>query len=269
MVGAFFGLGFICDLAFGVWNFPSVMTFEPWQWVLLYVAATISGFSKTGIPGVSILSVSIFSLILPTRQATGVVLPMLIFADVFAYFVYRKNLEWRRVGRLLPWAVGGLVLGWLALGHVNDRQAARLIGAIIALMLGLHLWRRVRQGDEAAAVPAWLAPFIGVFAGITTMIANAAGPVMTLYLLAMRLPKLEFLGTSAAFFLLINWIKVPFIAQLGLINAASLTLNLYLLPAVGLGALMGRPVVQRVNQRIFENAALVLAAAATVKLLLV
>lgn len=244
------------------------MTFEPWQWVLLYVAAMISGFSKTGIPGISILSVSIFAVILPARQSTGVVLPMLIFADVFAYFVYRKNLEWRRVGRLLPWAVAGLVLGWLALGHVNNQQAARLIGAIIALMLGLHAWRRWRDSGEAVAqAPGWFGPFIGVFAGITTMVANAAGPVMTLYLLAMRLPKLEFLGTSAAFFLLINWLKVPFIAQLGLINRESLTLNLWLLPAVALGALLGRPVVQRVNQKVFENAALVLAAAAAIRLL--
>src|SRR6185369_10885764 len=110
----------------------------------------------------------------------------------------------------------------------------------------------------AAQAPAWFGPVMGVFAGVTTMIANAAGPVMTLYLLAMRLTKLEFLGTSAAFFLLINWIKVPFVAQLGLINASSLTLNLYLLPAVAAGALLGRPVVERINQRAFENAALVL-----------
>jgi uncharacterized membrane protein YfcA len=245
------------------------MSFEPWQWVLLYVAATISGFSKTGIPGISILSVSIFAVVLPAKASTGVVLPMLIFADVFAYFVYRRNLEWRRVGRLLPWAGVGLVLGWLTLGYVDNRQATRLIGAIIALMLVLHAWRRAAQAKatEASPPPAWFGPFIGVFAGLSTMVANAAGPVMTLYLLAMRLPKLEFLGTSAAFFLLINWIKVPFIAQLGLINHDSLQLNLYLLPAVALGALGGRPVVRRVNQKLFENVALVFAAAAAVRLL--
>lgn len=243
------------------------MHFEPWQWALLYVAATISGFSKTGIPGISILSVSLFALVLPARQSTGVVLPMLIFADVFAYLVYRKNLEWRRVGRLLPWAAVGLVLGWLVLGHVDNRQAARLIGGIVALMLALHAWRRAQPRDVGAAPPSWFGPFIGVFAGLSTMVANAAGPVMTLYLLAMRLPKLEFLGTGAAFFLLINWIKVPFVAQLGLINAASLQLNLYLLPAVAAGALIGRPVVQRVDQRWFENIALAFAAAAAIRLL--
>ncbi|MES1168848.1 MAG: sulfite exporter TauE/SafE family protein, partial [Oleiharenicola lentus] len=172
---------------------------ETWQWVLLYIAAVISGFSKTGIPGISILSVGIYANVLPARMATGVVLPMLIFADIFALVIYRKHLEWRRVGRLLPWALGGLVLGWLALGRVDDRQAARLVGVIIATMLGLHLARRWKNPDEMAAhAPAWMGPVMGLFAGITTMIANAAGPVMGLYLLAMRLPKLEFLGTGAA-----------------------------------------------------------------------
>ncbi len=242
--------------------------FEPWQWALLYVAAVISGFSKTGIPGVSMLSVSIFAVILPARQATGVVLPMLIFADMFAYVVYRKNLEWRRVGRLLPWAVAGLLIGWFALSRINNEQTSRLVGAIIAVMLGLHFRRRWKNPEAEPAAPAWFGALMGVFAGITTMVANAAGPVMTLYLLAMRLPKLEFLGTSAAFFLLINWLKVPFIAQLGLINQSSLTLNLYLLPAVATGALAGPFVVARVNQKVFENVVLLLAAAAVVKLLL-
>lgn len=245
------------------------MSFEPWQWALLVVAATISGFSKTGIPGISILSVGIFSNVLPAKIATGVVLPLLIFADLFAYHVYRKNLEWRRVGRLLPWAVGGVVIGWLALGRIDNQQTAHLIGAIIAAMLALHLWRRWKKADEAAAhAPVWFGPMMGLFAGITTMVANAAGPVMILYLLAMRLNKLEFLGTGAAFFLLINWIKVPFAVQLNLINISSLGLNLWLLPAVAVGALLGRPVVERVNQKVFENAALLLAAGAVIRLFL-
>lgn len=243
------------------------MHFDPWQWTLLAMAAVFFGFSKTGIPGISILSVGILANLMPAKQATGVVLPMLIFADVFAFFVYRKNLDWGRVGRLLPWAVGGVVLGWLALGRIDDRQTARLVGGILVLMLGLQLWRRWRNPDEAAAhAPAWFGPVMGLFAGFTTMIANAAGPVMTLYLLAMRLDKLGFLGTGAAFFLVINWIKVPFAMQLGIINTSSLSLNLWLLPAVALGALLGRPIVSRVNQRWFENLALGFAALAALKL---
>jgi uncharacterized membrane protein YfcA len=243
--------------------------FEPWQWVLLVLGAMTAGFSKTGIPGTSILFVAIFANIMPARQATGLVLPLLIVADLFAFFVYRKNLEWGRVGRLLPWALGGVVLGWLVLGRVDDRQTARIVGVVIAAMLGLHFWRKWRGTAEEVAVhaPVWFGPFAGVLAGFATMVANAAGPVMTLYLLAMRLPKLQFLGTGAAFFLVINWVKVPFGVQLGILNLPSLTLNLWLLPAVAVGALAGPWVVKRVNQQVFENTALVLTAAAVVKLL--
>jgi uncharacterized membrane protein YfcA len=244
------------------------MHFEPWQWILLALAAALAGFSKTGIPGIGILFVAIFANLMPAKQATGAVLPLLIFADLFAFVVYRKNLEWRRVGQLLPWAFAGILLGWFVLARVNDQQTARIVGAVIAVMLLVHLWRKWRKPDELVAhAPAWFGPFAGLLAGFATMIANAAGPVMTLYLLAMRLPKLEFLGTGAAFFLIINWIKVPFSAQLGLLNAPSLTLNLWLLPAVAVGALAGPWVVKRIDQRAFENSALFLAAAATVKLL--
>ena len=112
-------------------------------------------------------------------------------------------------------------------GRVNDDQTARIVGLVIAAMLGLHLWRKWRKPEDALAhAPVWFGPFAGVMAGFATMVANAAGPVMTLYLLAMRLNKLEFLGTSAAFFLIINWIKVPFGLQLGLLNGPSLMLNL-------------------------------------------
>lgn len=244
------------------------MSFDAWQWTLLAIGAAIAGFSKTGIPGTSILFVALFANVLPAKEATGVVLPLLIFADLFSAVVYRKHLAWRRVGGLLPWAVGGVVLGWAALRWIDNAAAARVIGAIIAAMLGLHLWRqRTQSAEELQRVPASLGPVAGVLAGFTTTVANAAGPVMVLYLLAMRLPKLEFLGTSAAFFLAINWIKVPFMVQLGLINPASLTLNLWLLPAVAAGALIGRRVAQTVNQRAFETVALGLTAVAAAKLL--
>ena len=244
------------------------MNFEPWQWALLIAGAVVAGFSKTGIPGSSILFVAIFPNLMPARQATGIVLPMLIFADLFAYTIYRKNLEWRRVGRLIPSALVGVLLGWWALGRINDKQTTQVVGLIIASMLALHVWRSRGTVDAAVThAPIWFAPVMGLFAGFTTMVANAAGPVMALYLLAMRLPKLEFLGTGAAFFLVINWVKVPFVVQLGLISLESLKLNLWLLPAVAFGALLGRPVVARVNQRYFENGVLFLTALAVTKLL--
>ncbi|HEY4247873.1 MAG TPA: sulfite exporter TauE/SafE family protein [Lacunisphaera sp.] len=244
------------------------MSFEPWQWVLLVAGGVMAGFSKTGIPGSSILFVAIFPNLMPAKQATGVVLPMLVFADLFAYVIYRKNLEWKRVGLLLPWTLVGILVGWLVLGHVNDRQTTKIVGGILAAMLIMNFWRRRGKVDEAMThMPVWFGPLMGTFAGFTTIVANAAGPVMSLYLLAMRLPKLAFMGTGAAFFLLINWIKVPFVVQLGLITPESLKLDLYLFPAVAFGALIGRPVIERINQARFESGVLFLTALAVAKML--
>lgn len=246
------------------------MHLEAWPWALLAGAAFIAGFGKTGIPGVGILAVAVFANLLPARQATGVVLPLLIVGDVVAVLLYRRHTRWAHLAGLLPPTLAGILLGWLALGWADDRQTARLVGALLAAMLVLHLLRRLRAQEieaEAGRAPPWFAWLTGLVAGFATQVANAAGPVMLIYLLAMRLPKLEFLGTGAVFFLAVNLFKVPFMVQLELINADSLALNLWLAPAVALGALAGRAVAGRVNQRAFEVAALTLTALATAKLL--
>ena len=246
------------------------MQFEAWQWILLAAAAFVSGFGKTGVPGVGILSVAVFANLMPARQATGVVLPLLIAGDIVAVLLYRRHTLWPHLWGLLPPTIGGVLLGWLALRRADDGQTARLVGALLAVMLAVHVWRKSRAAEVetgAARAPAWFAWLTGLFAGFATQVANAAGPVMLLYLLAMRLPKLEFLGTGAVFFLAVNLFKVPFMAELGLINVSSLAINLWLAPAVVAGALVGRMVAGKVNQKAFEAAALTLTALATAKLL--
>ena len=246
------------------------MNFEPWQWALLIAGAFVVGLAKTGIAGLSILFVAVISLAIPARQATGVILPMLILGDVFGVLLYRRHTEWRHLWKLFPWTGAGVVLGWLALGRINDRQTTHLVGAILALMLGVHFWRESRTApteDTVAHAPVWVAAGTGLLAGFTTLVANAAGSVMTIYLLAMRLPKLGFLGTNAVFFLLLNWFKVPFMMNLGLVNPDSLWLNLKLAPAVVAGCLLGRYAAARMNQRIFEHTALTLTGIAALKLL--
>jgi len=245
------------------------VSFAWWQWLLLAVGAFTAGFSKTGIPGLGIMFVAVFSNLMPARQATGVVLPLLILGDVFAVLTYRAHAKWAHVGRLLLPTVAGVLLGWLALRVADDRQTTRLIGAMLAVMLAVHLARKARpeSAEAASHAPLWFAVLAGVFAGFATQVANAAGPVMMLYLLAMRLPKLEFLGTSAVFFMAVNLFKVPFMVQLDIINPRSLVVNLWLAPAVIAGALIGRLVAGKVNQRAFEVVALVLTALATAKLL--
>ncbi len=247
------------------------MTFDPWQWALLLAGAFTIGLAKTGVPGLGILFVGLLANVMPARQSTGVLLPMLILGDVFGVLIYRRHTEWRHLAKLFPWTAAGVVLGWFALGRIDDLQTKRLLGVILTLLVILHVGRKSRLApaeDEVAHAPPWVAAGTGLLAGFTTLVANAAGSVMTIYLLAMRLPKLGFLGTNAVFFLLLNWFKVPFMVNLGLINHNSLWLNLCLAPAVIAGCLMGRVAAGRMNQRFFETTALILTAVAAGKLLI-
>jgi hypothetical protein len=246
------------------------MNFEPWQIALAVLGALLVGIAKTGMTGIGILFVAIFSSLLPARQATGLVLPLLVFGDVVAVVVYRKHARWSHVWRLLPWTGAGVVIGYLALSRISDRQAEMLIGGIILALTALHLWRRsgASAGVEVTDYGVWFAPLIGVLAGFTTLVANAAGPLMAIYLLAMGLPKMEYVGTGAVFFLLLNCFKVPFMMHLGLITAESLRFNLLLAPAVLAGAWLGWWFLRRLPQRLFENLALGLGVVAGIRLLL-
>ncbi|MBC8012265.1 MAG: sulfite exporter TauE/SafE family protein [Burkholderiales bacterium] len=253
------------------------MTFDTSMWVLAAFAAMIVGLSKTGVPGIGMLFVAIFANLMPTKQASGFVLPLLIFGDLVAVFSYRRHTEWKHLWKLFPWTAAGVGLGALAMGRIDNRQAQLLVGGIIVTLVALHVarkWRtesRLKTGTPADAITdhgAWFAPTIGVLAGFTTLVANAAGPLMAIYLLAMRLPKMAFVGTSAVFFLLLNLFKVPFMVGLGLITTDSFQFNLILAPAVLAGALFGRWVLPRVPQVWFERLALFLSAAAGLKLLI-
>jgi uncharacterized membrane protein YfcA len=245
-----------------------------WQWVLLTLGAFVTGLSKGGIAGLGILAVACFANALPARESTGALLPLLIAADVIGVTIYRKHADWPKLWRLFPWVAGGVVLGCFALGRVSNAQVGRLIGGILLAMVALHLWRQRPLACDANGFGAqlphtwWFAGVIGAWAGFTTMVANAAGPVMVMFLLAAGLPKLEFLGTMAWFFLVVNCFKVPFSAWLGLINVGSLKLDAWLLIAMVPGALLGPVIVKRINQQTFEQIVLVLTIAAAVRLLM-
>lgn len=240
-----------------------------WQLILLAVAAFSSGLSKTGIIGLGILPVALFANVLPARESTGALLPLLLCGDIFGVVYFRKHASWPHLWRLFPWVIAGVIAGYFTLGQVNNRQVQRMIGVILLAMLALNWWRGRQKGDLAARLPhsAWFAATIGILAGFATMMANAAGPVMIIYLLALGLPKLVFLGTAAWFFMLVNVFKVPLSVNLGLITPASLVMDGILLFALVPGALLGPRILQHINQRAFENMVLILTLAGVVRLL--
>lgn len=246
----------------------NVFDLSPMGWAVVALCAFLAGVSKTGLPGLGILHVPLMAMVLPARQSTGILLGMLILGDLFAATYYRRRAEWSYVIRPLPAAFAGIMAGWLAMGHITNEQLGPIIGVIVLVMLGLNYWR-TRVAGENAPIPTqwWFAAALGFIAGFTTMLANAAGPIMVIYLLAMRLPKLEFVGTSAWFFFIVNWLKVPFSVRLGLITWPSIQLDLMMLPMIVLGALAGILFLRRIPQKAFNSVIQLLAAAAAAKLL--
>ena len=225
----------------------------PVDWLLALAAAVGIGMAKAGFGGLGMVAILIMARVLPARESTGAILPMLILADVFAVYTYRAHAKGSLVLRMLLPALVGIICGWLLMPHIPAKNFGPFIGwltlALVVLVLVQKFAPRVMNLAVEHPGIAW--PF-GWLAGSTTMIANAAGPVMTIYLLACRLPKFEFVGTAAWFFFAINLLKVPFSASLGLINSASLKMNLWLAPAVIGGILLGRWLLGKINQAVFE-----------------
>ncbi|MCL6527751.1 MAG: sulfite exporter TauE/SafE family protein [Thermaceae bacterium] len=229
------------------------------QWMLGVLAAAIVGGSKSGIPGAGILAVALFAQIFPAKESTGALLPLLLVGDVLAVGMMHRHANWPHLLRLFPWTAGGILVGVGVLAAVNNHQLRLIIGGLIVGMTlyqaAIRLWRAPRLTTRGGAFAASL----GVSAGITTMVANAAGPFTTLYMLAMGMGKLEFVGTLSWFYLVFNLFKVPFATYLGLISLESLRINLILAPAVVAGAYLGRWLLHRIPQRWFEDAVLLLA----------
>ncbi|MFD4257817.1 sulfite exporter TauE/SafE family protein [Streptomyces sp. NPDC058534] len=235
-----------------------------WEFAALAFAALLVGFSKTAVSGANTVSLAIFAAVLPARASTGILLPVLIAGDVLAVLTYRRHAHWPTLWRLFP-AVGvGVVVGTLFLVWADDAIVRTSIGVILLLMAGVTVWRR-RQAEVSDAADSSgrdgtasragrvKARSYGVLGGFTTMVANAGGPVMSMYLLSAGFRKLGFLGTSAFFFLIVNVSKVPFSAGLGLIDGRSLLLDAVLVVFVVPGAFLGKWAVHRINQRLFER----------------
>ncbi len=238
------------------------------QWSLLGLCAVSTGLAKTGMPGFGTLAVTLAALALhgDVQRSAGLLLPLLCFADLLGVWWFRRHAQVRSLWELLPWVLAGMVFGAAAL-LLDAVLLRRLVAGIILAMVFLQV---VRSRLETLAP--WPA-FYGSTAGFATTVANAAGPVMSLYLLARRLPKEEFIATGAWFFLVVNLTKLPIYAAQPLwdgpqmITGASLLLDACLLPAVFAGAYAGRRLIGRIPQRWFERAVLGLAIVGALMLL--
>lgn len=239
------------------------------------VAAFLAGISKTGLPGAALVSIPLIALVIDGRQIPGATLPILIVADLFAIAWYRSHTRWDVLRPLTIWLGVGFAIGIAFFASIGGagRTLERAIGVMVLVIVIVQLWRMFAEEEPRAGVVATAA--YGATGGFTTFVANAAGPVINTYLATLRLPKSEFLGTSAWLYFAVNLSKIPFYIALGLWSAGgsfftleTLVWDAALVPAVVAGAFTGRILYERIPQRSFLIAILVLSGAGALALVI-
>lgn len=248
-------------------------------WWVAAFCALIIGMSKAGLPGLGTVAVPLMAMVFPPTLSTGILLPILITGDSFGVLYYHRHANWKVLFRLMPAALVGIVIGFFLMklllrGDINKaNEIIRIsIGVLVLLLILLKFLKdRLYLAELDKLSPLWswvVAISFGVLAGITTQLANAAGPITLIYLLAMRLPKDTFIGTSAWYFSILNCCKVPFMIALGFITTDSLLFNLKLVPVVLLGAILGILISAKMSTKSFEKWIVLLTILAALKLLI-
>ena len=235
-------------------EFLSSLEINVFEWCIIVVCGMLIGMSKVGVPGVSMIVVPALAFIFGAKASTGVLLPILMMADLFGVAYYRRHANWAHLIKVLPWAVVGLLLALWIGKMVNDVQFKNLIAILVFLSIGLMLWQDRRNGTNLFPDKWWFAASMGILGGFATMIGNVAGPVFAIYLLAMHLPKNSFIGTGAWFFMIINFAKFPL--QLFVwhnINSQTLIIDLMTLPAIALGAFIGMKAVKIIPEHTYRG----------------
>lgn len=227
------------------------LTPEEWFWMSL--AGFLIGLAKAGLKGMGMLIVPIMASVFGGKPSAGLVLPILLMADIFAVLAYNKHADWTIVLKLIPPAIAGVVVALVVGLYVSDETFSLLISAIIIGSLILMVIQEKFGLPDRMVFHGLFARFFGLLGGFTTMIGNAAGPVMSVYLLSSKLPKKEFIGTGAWFFMVINWVKLPLhIFFWKTITIQSLSLNFIIIPTIALGAFIGFRIIKIIPEKAYR-----------------
>ena len=197
--------------------------------------------------------VTLMEFVFGPKPSTGILMPLMITADIFAVIYYHRHTQWNYLGKLLPAMVIGVLFGvWL--GDTFSAALFKQVMAVLILVTIVIMIVMERRRSQNIPHNKLFSNGIGLFAGFTSMIGNLAGPLANIYFLAMRLPKNEFIGTAAWLFFVINVFKLPFhIAVWKTITVSSVLIDLYLLPGLLLGFFVGVRVVKLIKNDTYRK----------------
>ncbi len=243
-----------------MFELPPEFQLSTTSWLFAMLAAFLIGLSKAGLKGIAVVNVTILAIVFGGKASTGIMLPLLITADICAVIYYKRDAQWLLLLKLLPWMIIGVLLGVFVGKDLPETIFKRGMAVIIFIsVVMMYAWDR----QKSAKVPTqwWFAGIMGLAAGFTTMIGNLAGAFSNVFFLAMRLPKTEFIGTAAWLFFIVNLIKAPFhIWVWDTISMDTFAINLRLIPVLLVGFVTGLWVVRQIQERHYRQLILILTA---------
>lgn len=241
--------------------------FDPAFYAVAVLAVFIVGLSKSGlVASMGLVGVPMLTLIMPARDAAGMMLPLLLLMDAIALFVYRREVDWRIFWILLPGAMLGTVLGWV-LSSVVSEAAVRLLIGVVALIFVLDAWLPLRKKLKNLSPSRGWGTFWGALAGFTSFISHTGGPPVQIYMLPLRLSPALFAGTTAVFFAVVNASKIVPYYFLGQLSVSNMWLAATLVPVAIAGMLIGVWLVRRIEQGLFYRIAYILIFLLSLKLI--
>lgn len=229
--------------------------FDPVFLSVAVLAVFLVGLAKSGLlASIGVVGVPLLTLVMPARDAAGMMLPLLLVMDAIAVFVYRRDVNWKIFWILLPGAIVGTVIAW-ALSAVVTEAAVRLVIGIIALMFVLDAWLPLRKKLEGLPPSRGWGTFWGGVAGFTSFVSHTGGPPVQIYMLPLRLPPAIFAGTNAFFFAVVNTLKLVPYFTLGQLSATNMQISALLVPVAIGGMLIGVFLVRRIDTTLFYRIA--------------
>ncbi len=236
-------------------------------YVVLALVAILIGLSKGGLGApLVVLIVPLLSQVMPVQAAIGLSLPLLLVGDAAAIVMYWKTWDISYIKRMLPTAIVGIVMGTILLAVLPDLTLRRVLGIFTLIFIAYRLASERLKQFEYQPRP-WHAYLAGWLSGLGSALANTGAPPFLAYLLLQPLSPLTIVGTTTLFFTLVNLIKLPGLLLAGAIDLHEAVGSLWVIPVLIGAMFVGRWVVQRINQRVFEYIILVALFAAAMMLL--
>ena len=220
--------------------------------LIIALVAMLTGMSKTGVHGAGMLAVPLLVFVFGGQASSGVMLPILVLADIFGVRYYHRHAEWKYLKILFPWAALGVVIGTFTGNYINDEVFRSIMAVVILVSIILMIWLE-KAKDKNISAGIWFIIGIGLAGGFTSMVGNLSGTVMAVYFLSVRMPKNSYVGTTAWFFAVVNFFKIPFhLFVWKTIKLDTILLDLMTLPAILLGAYLGIVIVRNLSEKSYR-----------------